>query len=734
MEKIKTLLNKKTVIIMAQYVFSLILCLICMYCILDLKQFNMDIPYVYNGDGLSTGLFIKGMIENGWYNINEFVGAPFGLEMYDYPLGGDNFQYFIMKIISWLNFNHIQVMNLYYLLTFPLCMFTSLFALRYLKINYFIALSFSILFTFLPYHILRSGHLFLLGYYIIPLMVLIILWVAHKDDFLIKKDNNNKIRLSFNKYLIVSIVVCAIAGATGAYYAFFSCFFLLCIGILESIREKGILKLLRSLSMILVVCISLGINLSPSLYYKITNDGHSSTSARNFEAAETYGLKITQLLLPTTNHNIDWIKDKKDEYNNRAPLVNENDTSSLGFIISVGFLLLLVILFLKPNIRNKVSGINRTLSEMNMLALLLGTIGGFGTLFAALVTAQIRSYNRISIFIAFFSLLYLALNLDQVLQNRKFRYKKIFVFGISCLILLFGIFDQTSRSLAPSKVIAEEFNSDKMFIEQISKNYPDGAMIFQLPYVSFPEGESLNQMGNYDLLKGYMHSNNMYWSFGSMKGSFADEWMKEVVKLPINNSLEMISITGYKGIYIDRLGYSSDYLAELESKITELTQVTPIESPNKRLLYFDLEYFENALESKYSNEELIQMRKNFISSIPYEENHVINGDEEWRILGSSKGYKIVETSSFPDLPEDQLSIQIVDSSGDVLTFDDNFTSFNQYSYRHWESPKKIVLSLDNSITGWDEDYIPSELEIQEFFKNNNYQLSYTTNNELSLNE
>ena len=41
---------------------------------------------------------------------------------------------------------------------------------------------------------------------------------------------------------------------------------------------------------------------------------------------------------------------------------------------------------------------------LNAAALLLGTVGGGGVLFSVLGSGWIRCYNRISVFIAFFSL------------------------------------------------------------------------------------------------------------------------------------------------------------------------------------------------------------------------------------------------------------------------------------------------------------------------------------------
>ena len=50
---------------------------------------------------------------------------------------------------------------------------------------------------------------------------------------------------------------------------------------------------------------------------------------------------------------------------------------------------------------------------LNATALLYGTVGGFGTIFALFVSPQLRSLNRISVFIAFLSLAAVAACLDR---------------------------------------------------------------------------------------------------------------------------------------------------------------------------------------------------------------------------------------------------------------------------------------------------------------------------------
>lgn len=716
--------NKSRFRIALEFIICLLVCMLGMYYVLNLKGFNINIPYIYTGDGLSSSLFIKGTIENGWYNLNPDLGAPFGLEMYDYPLGGDNLQYLIMKFIGLFSGNYVVVMNAYYLLTFPLCMITAFMVLKSLKVNFFLSLSISLLYTFLPYHIIRTGHLFLLGYYMVPLITLIILWVAHKENFILTQTDKFKFRFTRNRYLLLGFLICILTGSTGAYYAFFSCFFLLVIGLVSFLNEKNVRKLLVSFILIFFIGTSLLINISPSIYSKLTNPKENGVSSRNFEAAETYGLKIAQLLLPTTNHNVEWIKEKKNEYNTKAPLVNENDTSSLGVIGSIGFLMLLLHLFMR---RTKRIEYNNTLSLLNISAILLGTVGGFGVLFAALVSAQIRSYNRISIYIAFFSFLYLALNLNYYFdQKLKVPIKKWVYVIASLFIIIFGIYDQSSHPLVPSKVIAEEYNNDAEFVQKISDSLPENSMIFQIPYVSFPEGENIKGLGNYDLLKGYIHSQDLSWSFGNMKESFGDKWMKEIVKLPIKDSVEILAKVGYSGVYIDRNGYTSAYADRIETELKEITNQDPLVSKNEELVFFDLRQYTEKLKATLSLADWDKQKNEYLSSIVYENQYTITGKEDWVLLDSRDGYKIVQTDYFSNLPLDQEAIYLIGSNDEKYSFDDSFPEGNHYSNRHWENPGHFVISLSNKTTGWEEHYTPTKKDISQFFENNNYTLKYTS--------
>lgn len=244
------------------------------------------------------------------------------------------------------------------------------------------------------------------------------------------------------------------------------------------------------------------------------------------------------------------------------------------------------------NITNELNG----LSILNLSAVLLATVGGFGTIVAYLITPEIRGYNRISIFIAFFAIFTVIILLEEF--SRKFiktnTSRQLFSVFIG-LILIIGVLDQTSYSFVPSYASTKaEFLKDENFVNSIEAIMPENAMIFQLPYVPFPENPQVNQMYDYSHLRAYLHSKDLRWSYGAMKGRPGDEWQKTVTSLPVKDMVKALSRAGFDGIYIDSYGFQ-DRGAELISNIREILGKNPLVSADQRLYFFDMTVYKKEI-------------------------------------------------------------------------------------------------------------------------------------------
>ena len=570
-------------------------------------------PFEYGGDALFHGMVIKGIIDNGWYLRNNFIGMPGGAEVFYFPMA-DNLHFLLIKLFSIFSRDYALIFNFYFLLTFPLTTISALYVFRHFNISYPVALLGSLLYTFLPYHFFRNEHhLVLAGYYIVPLMVMVVLWVClgelprtgTEDD-----GRGGSLNLRSKRFL-ASIVICLLVASGGlGYYAFFGCFFLLIAGVSAYIYRKDVPHLLASLILIAVVFGGLVLNLLPNMIY-IRNQGESQTVKRGIGEAESYGLKISQLLLPIDGHRILALARIKEEYNSAAPLVNENRNATLGVVGSVGFLTLLGwLLFWRPAVGQMRADDGPTtllthLSRLNIAGVLLATVGGFASLFALLISPQMRSYNRISIYLAFFSLFAVVLLLEEFFRRRarSDRARVIFVASLG-FILLLGVLDQTGSGVyfVPHYAAFQaESASDADFVKRIEAAVPAGVMIFQLPYVEFPENGPVNLMTDYEHFRPYLHSQTLRWSYGAIKGRDNARWQKLTANLPTEQFLEAISVAGFSGVYLDRGGYE-DHGTDIEAKLRNVLGIEPIVSRNCRMLFFDLGAYNSKLAAKYGGD------------------------------------------------------------------------------------------------------------------------------------
>lgn len=223
------------------------------------------------------------------------------------------------------------------------------------------------------------------------------------------------------------------------------------------------------------------------------------------------------------------------------------------------------------------------LGLLNLTALLVGTLGGFGALLAVLVSPQIRAYNRICVYLSFFACCVVALFLDELGARFFPTGKRAAAFGLGVILLsVLGVLDLTPRRPLPDfALVAADYQNDAEFFQRVEARAHPAAMIFQLPAHGFPEG-----LG-YDHFKAYLHTRQLRWSYGAMKGRPAVQWQAEVSAQTTPRMLETLAAAGFSGVQLDRWLYK-DGGAALEAELTQLLDITPLVSRNQRFSYFDL--------------------------------------------------------------------------------------------------------------------------------------------------
>lgn len=508
-------------------------------------------PLVYaNGDELGVFYFAKTIRAYGWNLLNPQMGGIPGTAMYDY-LYSDRLSFGLVWLISRFISNSYLIINLFYFLNYLLTAIVASYVCKKMKLSDGVSVIIAVLYAFSPYIQFRYPHMWLTPYYILPLVILSSIEMIQGK--LAKTDGKWMKNPQVWKIAVISFL----SAQTGLYYAFFACILYAITSIIVFLNsnKKRIRNLYPLCFCIPIIC-AVFLNAVPNLVYWAQNGyNHNNEMAlRPSGDSEIFALKMIQLILPRGGHRIQKLAEMTWRYSASYPLVNENGVSSLGIIAAIGFITSLLLIFVKDK-REETD-----LALINVGLFLVGTIGGIGGIFSFFVSLPMRCYTRVSIIIMFVSLLVVGKLIDKL--NKKIA-PPLFT-AVLAVILCVGFLDQTA---VYTPWDYSQLNAKEEYIKRIETSVEKDSWIFQIPYVAWPSG------GNFRMFIGYLCSDTLCWSYGSMQGREEAQWQQTVVNMPTEQMIQELKSVGYSGVYLDVVPYVQQYGEEgLQARITELTQ------------------------------------------------------------------------------------------------------------------------------------------------------------------
>jgi phosphoglycerol transferase len=552
-----------------------VLALLAAIVLLELWTADLRVPFADTGDATLNLIIIKDVVENPWYFEVSRLGAPHGLELYDFPVvSGETLNLLLFRILALGSGDPVLAMNLFFLLTFPLVALTALVALRRLGVSREAALVFALLYTLLPYHFLRGEtHLFLAAYYAVPLGAYLALAVYRGDNLVYTR----RARL----FTAASCAVVATASGSG-YYAVFTVVLVAIAMALRFIVHRRREALVAGGAVIAAITLISLVQLAPTIAYRVQHGTNEQVAKRYWFESENYSLRLTNLVLPLDDHRIGALARRKREYTQQIPQT-EARSATLGIVATIGLLWLIgLAVAAVAGLRRRYDlGLQAGLAALTLAALLIATTGGFSTLIAV-AWPQIRSWNRLSVFIAFFALAAVALGVDAL----RGRVRRPVGVGLLVAILAVGTFDQTTSTYVPSyDAIEADWRADAAFYDTLERRLRDGAMIVQLPYEPFPEPPTPFK-GGYEPAKAYLHSDDLRWSYGAMRGR-PEDWAGDHANEPMSELVRDARQAGFSGLLLDGAPYA-DHGAAIEAQLRGALRAEPMRSANGRFLFWRL--------------------------------------------------------------------------------------------------------------------------------------------------
>jgi hypothetical protein len=546
---------------------AMALSLVAAVIVLELWNADLRVPFTYTGDGTLNLLFVQSVLENAWYFENPRIGAPAGLELYDYPvINGETLNLFLFRVLGIGTDDPALVLNLFFLLTFPLTALTSYLVLRRLPVSRGIAFVISVLFALLPYHFMRGeAHVFLGAYLTIAVL------------------RGDRLFADGRATLLTGVMCAVVATASGSgYYAVFAVVLVIVAAVLRFVVSRDRAGLVAGGAVVAAITAVSLLQLAPTIVYRAANGSNDEVAKRYWFETENYSLRITNLVLPLDGHRIDALARRKAEYVEQVPQ-NEARAATLGIVATLGFVWLVAVALAAAAGagRRYRLGLHASLGALTLASLLLATTGGLATL-VAVVWPQIRAWNRLSLYIAFFSFVAVALILGRL--ERLLRAAAFAV--LLAAVLALGLFDQTSKTFVPPyDATKASWRANAAFYSTLEDGLPDDARVVYLPYEPFPEpAPGLRDL--YEPAKAYLHTDDLRWSWGAMRGRSAD-WLGPLANAPAPEVVAGARERGFAGILVDRAAYA-DGGAAVTSQLQQELGSEQLRSPDGRFAFFRL--------------------------------------------------------------------------------------------------------------------------------------------------
>lgn len=533
------------------------------------------------GDGQLGEMLIKSISENGPIGnlINNRIGAPERSALVDTPFL-DWIYVFEIWIISFFVENP-GVISIVFLWTgYIFAALTMFYLMKKLRFRDSISFVFSLLFSFSTYHAYRGiMHGTLSNYFLVPIAVLLAIYIATAgiDDRVLSIDSGQKRNQIWLAFLALFL------GFTNIYFVVFG-LMLMAVAFLYRIVRAGVTKKQwKYLVYPGLTAMGTVIGLAPKIIFTLRHGG-TGVVDRNFMEAEVYGLRLIQMLFPADFSKFEEWTGITQKFTERMAMGWETHYAAIGLIAVVGFFFLCGYLSVNYIKRMKKTDTLLHFSAWSVLiCVLVALSGGFGILFNFFVTAEIRCYNRITIYILCFCLIAVAVLLQKYVKKTT-----ILVLTLAALLVI-GWLDQVQ--IYPSDYwesrgeIAANYED---FYSRVEDGMEEGDMIYQLPFVAFPERSNVNNLSCYQQLSAYVYTDTLKWSHGAMR-----ERNTQAANLWKDNGLsqsfvEDIMESGFEGVCIDLDGFKEEEWSSVIAFYSEELGLTPIVSEDGMLYFYDL--------------------------------------------------------------------------------------------------------------------------------------------------
>lgn len=397
-----------------------------------------------------------------------------------------------------------------------------------------------LIFGFAQFALARSiHHLIVTNYWYVPFCLVIADWIAR-----------NEMGEFRGRRYIFSIIAAFIIGMQNPYYVNMFLQFAI-LGAFYQYFRQGWRPVIQAGGVVAASAFGFFLMNLNTLLYHMKCGPNTGAFVREYRWLELSALKFVDLLIPPPDHGflggIGQYYYYQLIYGKSIP--GEMPPSCYLGLAGIACLVWLIVVSLRRLVVE--NGRNLPVEAWQVMWILAySVVGGLNCLAGVFGVVMFRSSTRYCIFILPILLLFAVKRLS------KMRIDPAVGLVMAGVCAFVALLDQSPPAFTEQKIAADAqvTDSDREFTQKIEARLPKGAMIFQIPIMEFPECPAPG-VSSSEHFRPYLHSKDLRYSFGAMKGRPWQKWQQDLAKLPFMEIVRAIESYGFSAVYVNRKGF-----------------------------------------------------------------------------------------------------------------------------------------------------------------------------------
>lgn len=515
------------------------------------------------GDMLSTYVNVASW---GWFSFEPTTqfGYPLGMDLNLFPTL-DITQNLFAAIVTALTGNPFTGINLLLAVSFPLVAVLAYVSIRLTGLRGPLAIALAVAFTTIPYHFGRGlGHTYLATLYAAVTGVILaqLIGSGRIQELLTKGSRSGRIR---NAVLLAILVITT--AWSGVYYAFFGLLLMGAALLYLLAKRSSRTSILWSLLPPAVTALLAGAAAVPALLANRAGSPYIALAERLPYESVIFAGNLAFAVLPAPISRLPFLAAYNTRVNEAigAAPVFEN-TANTNFGTWITFAALVVVAVALFTTHRKRLGL---LAVLGATSVLFFIPWGANYFFAALITPQIRAWNRLLPIL----LLLIILAAATVLARTPLAKRAMIALPIAFIVVGISAIEVAWPYRTPyaesSKANGEVTQAAIDYNIAINASLPQTCGILQLPHAVYPEQGPVKEMNDYEHFWTSLVGAEKRWSYGAVKNTQAGAWLQALPEVPNTKQMDLLAGAGFCGVHLDTRAYVEPAAERISTDLTE---------------------------------------------------------------------------------------------------------------------------------------------------------------------